>query len=85
MCLWEGSAKQRYFWICGCSPLPRFASSLSPRLTPPSSDPQTVHFLGKHLRTFSQPVHISYHMKLSAVIGCSCYPILFKDRAVFLF
>lgn len=55
MCHWEGSAEQRCFWICGCSPLPRFASSLSPRLTPPSSDPQTVHFLGKPLRTFHSP------------------------------
>lgn len=60
--------EHRHFYICGCSPLPRFASPLSPKqlpqLMPPSSDPQIVHFFVKPLETFhSSCISLSHEIK----------------------
>lgn len=85
MCHWGGSTEHGYCLVSGCSPLPHFASSLSPKplpwFVPPSSDPQTIRFLGKLCGTLhSLCISLSYEIKCCFF----CYPILLKDRAVFL-
>jgi len=80
MCIGEGSVEHRYFWICGCSSLPRFAPSLSPkqppRLMPPSSDLQALHFPGKPLRTFHSPCS-----SLSHEIKC-CHRVFLLPNSI---